>query len=145
MVPLRIYSLTFNPKAKTTCCVAVTHCCGCAFYFPIVHYDYAFYTFRVMQLRIIYPTLLGCRVLNCSDGENTLDSVFKILWPKYIMYFLYFNNKIQNTVFTENYYIIQTSFNTLCCVIHAASFIVGLEVKKSYLLLHCWLLRHQQV
>ena len=36
-------------------------------------------------------------------------NVFRILWPKYIMYFLYFNNKIQNTLFTENYYIIQTS------------------------------------
>jgi len=44
-----------------------------------------------------------------SDGENTLDNVFKILWPKYMMYFLYFNNKIQNTLFAENYYIIQTS------------------------------------
>jgi len=33
-------------------------------------------------------------------------NVFKILWPKYIMYFLYINNKIQNTLFTENYYII---------------------------------------
>jgi len=36
-------------------------------------------------------------------------NVFKILWPKYMMYFLYFNNKIQNTLLTENYYIIQTS------------------------------------
>ena len=33
-------------------------------------------------------------------------NVFKILWPKYMTYFLYFNNKIQNTLFTENYYII---------------------------------------
>ena len=39
-------------------------------------------------------------------------NVFKILWPKYMMYFLYFNNKIQNTLFTENYYIIQTSRTT---------------------------------
>jgi len=25
-------------------------------------------------------------------------NVFKILWPKYMLYFLYFNNKIQNTI-----------------------------------------------
>jgi len=34
-----------------------------------------------------------------SDGENTLNNnVFKILWSKYMLYFLYFNNKIQNTI-----------------------------------------------
>jgi len=25
-------------------------------------------------------------------------NVFKILWPKYVLYFLYFNKKIQNTI-----------------------------------------------
>ena len=31
-------------------------------------------------------------------------NVFKILWPKYMMYFLYFNNRIHNTLHEVMHY-----------------------------------------
>ena len=85
-----------NAAAVYVCTVTVKHlctltarCCVPASCSPMISYS------------------AWCNIVR--DGDNTLDNVFKILWPKYMMYFLYFNKKIQNTLFTENYYIIQTS------------------------------------
>ena len=84
-----------------------------AFYRPILCISQSAQAWITQFYLQIHHACLSFVCVHQSDGENTLDNVFKILfkilWPKYMMYFLYFNNKIQNTRFTENYYIIQTS------------------------------------